>query len=76
MSSLRNVDGKTIIKFVESIGYNLIRSKGNHKIFSHKRKKNITIPVYKKKIVKVGLLNGLLKDMTVEKSLLVNYLNR
>ena len=69
MSSLSNITGKELIKFVKSIGYRLERqNRGNHRIFVHSRRKTITIPVYKKKLVKIGLLYGILKDIGISKT--------
>ena len=69
MASLSNVTGKELIKFIKSIGYRLDRqNKGNHRIFVHDFKSTLTIPVYKKKIVKIGLLLGILKSIGISKS--------
>jgi len=69
MASLSNITGKELIKFVKSIGYRLDRqNRGNHRIFVHDEKSTLTIPVYKKKTVKIGLLNGILKDIGISKS--------
>lgn len=69
MASLSNITGKELIKFVKSIGYRLDRqNRGNHRIFVHDEKATLTIPVYKKKIVKIGLLSGILKDIGISKS--------
>ncbi|MFW3353322.1 type II toxin-antitoxin system HicA family toxin [Aliarcobacter butzleri] len=68
MASLFNITGKELIKFVKSIGYRFDRQKGNHRIFVHEEKKTLTIPVYKKKIVKIGLLGGILRDIGISKN--------
>jgi predicted RNA binding protein YcfA (HicA-like mRNA interferase family) len=69
MASLSNITGKELIKFIKSIGYRLDRqNRGNHRIFVHDLKPTLTIPVYKKKTVKVGLLSGILKDIGISKS--------
>jgi len=69
MASLSNITGKELIKFIKSIGYRLDRqNRGNHRIFVHEEKSTLTIPVYKKKIVKVGLLHGILRDIGMSKS--------
>ncbi|MFT7003726.1 MAG: putative RNA binding protein YcfA (HicA-like mRNA interferase family) [Sulfurimonas sp.] len=47
-----NITGRELIKFVKSIGYKLNRQKGSHGIFVHDYNKHLTIPVYKKKMVK------------------------
>lgn len=73
MASLSNVTGRELIKFVKSIGYRFDRqNRGNHRIFVHDEKKTLTIPVYKKKKVKIGLLGGILKDIGISKSEFIN----
>lgn len=74
MASIRNISGKKLIKFVKSIGYSLDRQKGNHRIFIHNEYKTITIPVYKKKLVKVGLLGGILKEIGISKEEFLEYI--
>ena len=69
MASLSNITGKELIKFIKSIGYRLDRqNRGNHRIFVHDSKSTLTILVYKKKTVKIGLLSGILKDIGISKS--------
>ena len=69
MASLSNITGRELIKFVKSIGYRFDRqNRGNHRIFVHDEKKPFTIPVYKKKIVKIGLLGGILRDIGISKN--------
>ena len=69
MSSLSNITGRELIKFVKSIGYRFDRqNRGNHRIFVHDDKKTLVIPAYKKKMVKIGLLSGILKDIGISKA--------
>lgn len=76
MASLSNITGRELIKFVKSIGYRFDRqNRGNHKVFVHDEKKSLTIPIYKKKIVKVGLLCGILSDIGISKSEFINSIN-
>lgn len=73
MASFSNITGKELIKFVESIGYKFHRqNRGNHRIYIHDFKKTLVIPVYKKKMVKVGLLSGILKDIGISKVEFIN----
>ena len=67
-----NITGRELIKFVKSIGYKLSRQKGNHRIFVHDYKRTLTIPVYKKKMVKIGLLRGILRDIGISKTEFIN----
>ncbi len=76
MSSLSNITGQELIKFVISIGYKFERqNKGNHRIFVHNNKKILVIPAYKKKILKKGLLCGILKDIGIPKAEFLNSIN-
>ncbi|NBK98825.1 MAG: addiction module toxin, HicA family [Erysipelotrichia bacterium] len=68
MALLHNVTGNCLIRFIQSLGYSCERQNGSHKIFTHQQAKTITIPVYKKKIVKTGLLCGILKDIGISKT--------
>ncbi len=72
MASTSNITGRELIKFVKSIGYRLSRQKGNHRIFIHDYNKTLTIPVYKKKMVKIGLLGGILRDIGISKTEFIN----
>ena len=68
MAFLSNITGKELIKFVKSIGYKFDRqNRGNHRIYVHDERKTLVIPVYKKKMVKIGLLGGILKDIGISK---------
>lgn len=76
MASLSNVTGKELIKFVKSIGYRLDRqNRGNHRIYVHAERKTLVIPVYKKKMVKIGLLGGILRDIGISKNEFINSIN-
>jgi len=69
VASLSNITGKELIKFIKSIGYRFDRqNRGNHRIFIHDDKKTLVIPVYKKKMVKIGLLCGILKNIGISKA--------
>ena len=73
MASLSNITGRELIKFIKSIGYRFDRqNRGNHRIFVHNEKKSLTISVYKIKIVKAGLLGGILKDIGISKLEFIN----
>ena len=68
MALLHNVTGNSLIRFIQSLGYICERQNGSHKIFTNQQAKTITISVYKKKLVKTGLLCGILKDIGISKA--------
>lgn len=76
MASLTNITGKKLISFITSIGYEFERqNRGNHRIYVHETKKTLIIPVYKKKVVKIGLLGGILRDIGISKTEFLNSIN-
>ncbi|MGB7401234.1 MAG: type II toxin-antitoxin system HicA family toxin [Arcobacter sp.] len=76
MASISNITGKDLISYIKSIGYELNRqNRGNHRIYTHDEKKTLIIPVYKKKLVKIGLLSGILKDIGISKAEFINSIN-
>lgn len=76
MASLSNITGRELIKFISLIGYKFKRqNRGNHRVYVHNSKKTLVIPVYKKKIVKIGLLSGILRDIGISKAEFINSIN-
>ena len=65
---LANISGRKIIKVLYSLGYKLSRqNRGNHRIFTHPFLPPVTIPVYKKKTIKPGLLKGILNEIGISR---------
>lgn len=76
MALLHNVTGNSLICFIQSLGYICERQNGSHKIFTNQECKTITIPVYKKKLVKTGLLCGILKEIGISKTDFINAIQK
>ena len=72
MALFHNVTGSSLIRFMQSLGYVCARQNGSHKIFTNQKYKTIIVPVYKKKIVKTGLLCGILNDIGISKIEFIN----
>ncbi|RXJ90155.1 hypothetical protein CRV01_03060 [Arcobacter sp. CECT 8983] len=76
MVSKSNLTEKELISYVNSIGYKFERlNKGNHRVYKQENKKILIIPVDKKKLVKLGLLYSILKNINVSKIEFINYIN-
>lgn len=75
MALLHNVTGNNLIRVIESLEYICERQNGSHKIFTHRQSKTITIPVYKKKIVKIGLLCEILRKFGVLKTKFISFIS-
>jgi predicted RNA binding protein YcfA (HicA-like mRNA interferase family) len=76
VASLSNISGRKLISYITSIGYEFERqNRGNHRIYVHETKKTLIIPVYKKKIVKIGLLGGILRAISISKTEFLSSIN-
>ena len=75
MTPLSNITGKQMRKFVESLGYSFSRQKGSHLRFTHLTKYPITIPASGKKVIKPGIVKGLLNTMDINVNIFQKYLN-
>lgn len=76
MALLHNVTGNSLIRFIQSLGYICERQNGSHRIFANHQCKTITIPVYKKKLVKIGLLYRILKEIGISKIEFINAIQK
>ncbi len=56
------ISGKDFIKFLNYLGFNLIRIKGSHHRLKHKDGRITTVPVHGKDDVPKGLLRKIIRD--------------
>jgi len=65
---LTNITGREFIKILKKLGFYLDRqNRGNHRIFKNDKGKIIVVPAYKKKVLKPGLLKGILSQLNISK---------
>ena len=74
MTPLSNITGKQMIRFVQSQGYFQVRQRGSHQRFKHPDKQSITLPVSGKKVIKPGIVKGLLNTMGLKSEILFQFL--
>ena len=75
MTPLSNINGRKLIKFIESLGYKFVRQRGSHMRYKHKDGNMITLHVKGKKVIKPGRLRGLLNDLKIEPHIFFDYIN-
>jgi len=63
MANLCNIDGRTLIKYIEYLGFSFVRQNGSHMRYKNEKGFAITLHVKGKKVMKPGRLNGLLKEV-------------
>ncbi len=54
------ISGRKMIKVLEKIGYNVIRTKGSHVRLKHPSRSSVTVPLHKE--LGIGLTSKILKD--------------
>lgn len=74
MTPLCNIEGRLLIKFIESLDYKFVRQRGSHMRYKNKEGNAITLHVQGKKIIKPGRLRGLLNDLKIEPKVFFDYI--
>lgn len=74
MASLCNIDGRTLIKYIEFLGFSFVRQNGSHMRYKNEEGYAITLHVKGKKVIKPGRLNGLLKELNQTSEQLYSFL--
>jgi predicted RNA binding protein YcfA (HicA-like mRNA interferase family) len=62
MPKLPSLTGKTVIKALEKVGFQVVRQKGSHVQMEHEDGRLVTIPVHAGKTIGRGLLRKILRD--------------
>lgn len=62
MSKLITISGKDFIRFLQSIGFEVIRIKGSHHRLKHSDGRVTTIPVHKNDDLPKGLLRKIIRE--------------
>lgn len=68
MPPLPSVDGQTVVKVLEKVGFAVSRVKGSHHVLRHPDGRGTTVPVHGGRPVAKGTLRAVLReiDMSVE----------
>ena len=62
MSKLPVIKGRELVKFLESIGFRVIRTKGSHVRLRSEDGRVTTVPVHVKKNIPKGLLRKIIRE--------------
>ncbi len=65
MPKLPRVSGKKISKILVKLGFEKFRQKGSHIFFVHKEGRVTTISVHGNKMIPIGTLKAILKDIEI-----------
>lgn len=62
MPPLPNISGKALLKFLEAIGFVLVRVNGSHHRLKHPDGRVTTVPVHQNKDLPRGLLRKIIRE--------------
>jgi len=63
MTRLPRLKGKELIRFLEKIGFEIVRTRGSHVFLKHADGRSTTVPVHSAEIIGPGLLRAVLRDV-------------
>ncbi len=67
MSEFPSISGKTLLKVLKKLNFEVLRVKGSHHFLKHKDGRCTTVPVHKNENIGIGLLLKILKDCDISK---------
>lgn len=76
MERIPTISAKLIIKFLQSIGFNLTRQKGSHKFFRHPDGRTATVPDHPGEDLGRGITNKIFKDAEVTKEDFIHWYHK
>ena len=74
MSRLPRLKGKELIRILEKLGFEVIRTRGSHFFLRHADGRATTVPVHSGEVIGPGLLRSILRDVELSLEDLGRYL--
>ncbi len=65
MTRLPRLKGKELVRLLEKLGFELIRTRGSHVILRHPDGRVTTVPVHSGETIGPGLLRSILRDVEI-----------
>jgi len=62
MTCLPRLKGKELVRLLEKIGFEIVRTRGSHVFLRHADGRVTTVPVHSGEIIGPGLLRSILRD--------------
>jgi predicted RNA binding protein YcfA (HicA-like mRNA interferase family) len=63
MTRLPRVKGRELIRTLEKLGFEIVRTRGSHFLLRHPDGRTTTVPVHAGEILGPGLLRSILRDV-------------
>jgi predicted RNA binding protein YcfA (HicA-like mRNA interferase family) len=66
MTRLPRLKGKELIRILEKLGFEVVRSRGSHFLLRHPDGRTTTVPVHSGEVLGPGLLRSILRDVELK----------
>ena len=66
MSRLPRLKGRQLIRALERIGFQIVRTRGSHVFLKHEDGRVTTVPVHSGETIGPGLLRSILRDVELQ----------
>jgi predicted RNA binding protein YcfA (HicA-like mRNA interferase family) len=77
MTQLPAISGKAFLKFLEAIGFVIVRVNGSHHRLKHPDSRVTTVPVHKNQVLPKGLLRKIIReDLELELDTFIEFWNK
>ena len=63
MTRLPRLKGKELVRILENLGFEVVRSRGSHFFLRHADGRTTTVPVHSGEVLGPGLLRSILRDV-------------
>jgi predicted RNA binding protein YcfA (HicA-like mRNA interferase family) len=73
MARMSTIQAKVMIRFLTSLGFELVRQKGSHKFFRHPDGRTTTVPDHQGEDLGRGIISKILKDAEVTREDLMDW---
>jgi predicted RNA binding protein YcfA (HicA-like mRNA interferase family) len=74
MTRLPRLKGKELIRILEKLGFEVVRSRGSHFLLRHSDGRVTTVPVHSGETLGPGLLKSILRDVELSVNELLTHL--
>ncbi len=61
------LSSQEVCKFLEKLGFELIRQKGSHRFYRHPDGRTTVVPIHSNKEIKQGLLKAILEEIKMSR---------
>ena len=74
MTRLPRIRGKDLVRLLQALGFEVVRTRGSHVFLRHPDGRVTTVPVHSGEVIGPGLLRSILRDVEMTPADLQNHI--